>query len=484
MAATRQTIRERVAGIKTRVSRVPIAEIIGNAQWELTQSRAGISAVTVKEYQERYEEGEKLPPITLFKQEVEPGVALYWVGDGFHRLRAQIRMQALDCEATIYEGGFLEALEWSLGSNDQHGMRRTPADKRQSAIIALRNPDLKQYSARTIAGICAVSSVFVDGIIASDFPDRIGGAKKGADGKLYPTGPKKLQGAGDGEGDEGEGGESSGAQDGGESTPDSGSGAGSASGKGTREAQPVEPLPPPPRTDAEGNILPEHLHEIFDTSIALDDNLEHLKNVTALLRKTIKAGTTQEDARDAALTAPLADEFATIDKELRLIHKGLKERVKPYAVCPYCKAQNFKLSRVSDLCRKCGFRDKENGVMINRGWVSYETYKSAPAMLKETTQTAEEVGYWAEYDAEADRSERERIAKEQEAERRRVAAEEEAAAKAEEKRLEREAKKAAASKPQEGELSLPNAAPKPSSKGSAAKNGKVGAPVEPDGLPF
>ena len=56
-------------------------------------------------------------------------------------------------------GGRIDALKHSLGSNTEHGYRRTPADKRYAVGKALAEfPDL---SSRMIAELCRVSPTFV-----------------------------------------------------------------------------------------------------------------------------------------------------------------------------------------------------------------------------------------------------------------------------------------------------------------------------------
>ena len=49
-----------------------------------------------------------------------------------------------------------EALVWALGSNAEHGHRRSNADKRHAVEMALKDPELGNLPATEIADICRV----------------------------------------------------------------------------------------------------------------------------------------------------------------------------------------------------------------------------------------------------------------------------------------------------------------------------------------
>jgi hypothetical protein len=118
-------------------------------------SRAMLEQVDTKE-------GLQFPPCTVFRE----GKKTFWLADGFHRFNAALRtdgkVDRLDCE--IRQGGKRDAMLFALGSNTDHGLRRTSADKRKAVSVILRDDEWKQWSSREIARRCGVSNTFVDNI--------------------------------------------------------------------------------------------------------------------------------------------------------------------------------------------------------------------------------------------------------------------------------------------------------------------------------
>lgn len=134
---------------------------------ESTQARVKMSAATIDEYAQAIERNLErnaahwgMPEVVLFEDE-ESG--RYWIGDGFHRICAA-RACGIDgvergwCE--IRPGGRVEALRYAVGSNAEHGLPRSAADKRRAVELAL--DEWPKMSSRGIAGTVQVSHVFVE----------------------------------------------------------------------------------------------------------------------------------------------------------------------------------------------------------------------------------------------------------------------------------------------------------------------------------
>lgn len=125
-----------------------------------TQIRLKINQEVVEEYAECMKNGDRFPPITVFKCK-EGRRVFYTLADGFHRcLAAELNKQkTISCE--ILEGEERDALQYALKANSAHGLRRTNKDKRNAVKIALKDEEWAEYSNNEIARLCAVSEFLV-----------------------------------------------------------------------------------------------------------------------------------------------------------------------------------------------------------------------------------------------------------------------------------------------------------------------------------
>ena len=112
------------------VMQLPLASIILDAN---TQTRVAIDEHTVADYAADIVKGNTLPVIVVFQHESK-----YYLADGFHRFYATrlAKNKTISCE--VRQGTRLAALEYSLGQNWCHGLRRNNADKRFAATLALK----------------------------------------------------------------------------------------------------------------------------------------------------------------------------------------------------------------------------------------------------------------------------------------------------------------------------------------------------------
>ena len=122
-----------------------------------TQSRARIDEMTVADYAEAMIRGDKFPPIVVFQNNGDLILA-----DGFHRIRAAKLARFERIAAEVRMGNRLDALKFSLASNQQHGLRRTNDDKRHAVTIALK--EFGNLSDGALGEICGVSQPFVSSL--------------------------------------------------------------------------------------------------------------------------------------------------------------------------------------------------------------------------------------------------------------------------------------------------------------------------------
>lgn len=118
-----------------------------------TQVRVKLDHAIIDEYTEALQNGAKMPPLDVFREENSERNIL---ADGFHRQRAAINAGWGDMGCIVHPGGMKEALIHALGANSGHGLRRSNRDKRNAVEIALKDPEISQYQMTEIADICGV----------------------------------------------------------------------------------------------------------------------------------------------------------------------------------------------------------------------------------------------------------------------------------------------------------------------------------------
>lgn len=147
------------------------------------QSRAEIDMVVVGEYADDMKSGATFPPLVVFHDQ-----AAYWLAEGFHRYHAYQQAEITPVPVLVKAGGLREAILQSLGSNADHGKRRTNADKRRAVEMMLRDSEWSGWSDREIARQCAVSHEFVRQIrpdICQPLTDSQKKLAKSSSGKTY-----------------------------------------------------------------------------------------------------------------------------------------------------------------------------------------------------------------------------------------------------------------------------------------------------------
>lgn len=124
-----------------------------------TQTRDEIDQKTVTEYAEALLNKEILPPVVVFHDGIN-----YYLADGFHRYFAHKQVKATEIEVEIISGTLRNAVEFAIGTNDKHGLKRSVKDKRKAVLIALDDVEWGSLTNREIAKLCRVSHTFVNSI--------------------------------------------------------------------------------------------------------------------------------------------------------------------------------------------------------------------------------------------------------------------------------------------------------------------------------
>lgn len=127
-----------------------------------TQSRVRIDTDYVDELVAAIEADATIPPIVVFNDG-----QFHWLGDGFHRYRAYTKAKHGYVMAEVRPGTQRDAILYSVGANQSHGLRRSNADKRRAVTVLLNDSEWAQWSNKKIADQCGVSHPFVGEIRSS-----------------------------------------------------------------------------------------------------------------------------------------------------------------------------------------------------------------------------------------------------------------------------------------------------------------------------
>lgn len=122
-----------------------------------TQSRAKLCNPTVDRYAEKLKErGYEFDAIVVFYDG-----KTHWMASGFHRWHAYQRAGRKCINAQVIKGTQRDAILYSVGANDRHGLQRTDADKRFAVRLLLTDAEWSKWGAPEIAKRCNVSTSLV-----------------------------------------------------------------------------------------------------------------------------------------------------------------------------------------------------------------------------------------------------------------------------------------------------------------------------------
>ena len=124
-----------------------------------TQSRVELNQETVAEYAQAFTAGATFPPVVVFFDG-----ANYWLADGFHRYFGARDAGESAIDAEIRTGTQRDAVLYSWGANDKHGLPRSNADKRNIVTAILKDEQGRQWSDNKIAKDFGFSHPFVGNV--------------------------------------------------------------------------------------------------------------------------------------------------------------------------------------------------------------------------------------------------------------------------------------------------------------------------------
>ncbi|QDU82637.1 Transcriptional regulator NovG [Polystyrenella longa] len=135
---------------------IPLSDITTDAG---TQMRESLNQEAIADYAAAMKRGIKFPAIVcLFDG------STYFLVDGFHRYWAAKEAKMSQVDMLVADGSLRDAMLLAALVNQEHGVRRTNADKRNAVYHVLTHDDYRETSSREIALLTGVSHTFVDKI--------------------------------------------------------------------------------------------------------------------------------------------------------------------------------------------------------------------------------------------------------------------------------------------------------------------------------
>lgn len=135
---------------------------------DASRPRAKVDEETVAEYAESMRNRVRFPPIVVFAAAGKGG---YFLGDGRHRIEAAKKTGKNVIDAEIRPGGKREAILYAVGANNEHGLRRSNADKRKAVELLLADPEWREWSVNELAQTCHVSWDLVEAVRKAHLPE-------------------------------------------------------------------------------------------------------------------------------------------------------------------------------------------------------------------------------------------------------------------------------------------------------------------------
>jgi hypothetical protein len=147
----------------------------------IQQRTGGLQSARIREYSKAMKNEDPFPPITVFHDQSQK---TYWLADGFHRCAAAAAAGCTEIQAEVIEGTYRDALLHATGTNTDHGIRRTNADKRKAVFTLLTDKEWSQWSDHDIAKRTRTTQPFVSKL---RHLTETGTVRLGADGRRIET---------------------------------------------------------------------------------------------------------------------------------------------------------------------------------------------------------------------------------------------------------------------------------------------------------
>jgi hypothetical protein len=117
-----------------------------------TQMRAELSVDVYMDYRDKILAGVEFPPLDVFFDGSE-----YWLADGFHRFYGHREAKKASVKCNVHNGTVRDAILFAVGANDDHGLKRSPQDKKNSVFALLGDKEWGKRSSNWIAEKCRIS---------------------------------------------------------------------------------------------------------------------------------------------------------------------------------------------------------------------------------------------------------------------------------------------------------------------------------------
>lgn len=309
------------------------------------QARERLDNDTVAEYAEAMERKEKLPPIVCYHDG-----STYWLADGFHRYHAARKRGEKVIEAQVIKGSRDDARWHAAGANTQHGLKRSPEDKRKAVRLALAlRPTM---SDNKIAAHCGVSPHTVASVRSgSSMQNAKMGTSRVAtrNGVEYPINTANIGRRPDPREEATE----SPAEP---SDPwhDSEEGDEPAAAPARRTGAPAKSQADDAPRDQRGRVIPADIREDF--ADCTEEVRGWLRDLDAIAKPLLDETAPRRYPQAA---------WSEIAAAMNRIRSAVRYEALPYAVCPYCSGMG---------CKVCK----------DRGWIPRSTWQSVPPELAGT----------------------------------------------------------------------------------------------------
>lgn len=143
------------------VRRLPLAEITID---DGTQARVELNVLAVKDYADAMLRGVEFPPVIVFSDG-----QWCWMADGFHRAEACRKAGLPDILAEVHPGSRLDAIRYAVSANEEHGVKRSHADKRHAIRLFIDSfPEWRSRPHAEIARACGVTPWLVKQVVLGD----------------------------------------------------------------------------------------------------------------------------------------------------------------------------------------------------------------------------------------------------------------------------------------------------------------------------
>lgn len=119
--------------------------------------RAELSVDVYMDYRDKILAGVEFPPLDVFFDGSE-----YWLADGFHRFYGHREAKKASVKCNVHNGTVRDAILFAVGANDEHGLKRTPQDKRNAVQALLDDTEWGKRSSNWVADKCKVSHTMVE----------------------------------------------------------------------------------------------------------------------------------------------------------------------------------------------------------------------------------------------------------------------------------------------------------------------------------